>query len=119
MEQLLLNQNKVAEDTRLKQKYGDRYAPDIVDTTISNLVTGKVNASREDIWKVINHDENVQKAYLLGKQDASIELKGKRDASSPEGYTTTPSETIAPNKGESDRDFFKRSYLTRLLQNKK
>jgi len=118
MEQLLLNQNKVAEDTRLKAKYGDRYAPDIVDTTISNLVSGKVNATREDIWKVINHDDNVHKAYLLGKQDASVELKGKMGVSSPEGMSATPSEHIEPTKGESNQSYWKRIVLNRLSQKK-
>lgn len=119
MEQLLLNERKTQEDVRLKGKYGDRYAPDIVDTTISNLVTGKVQASREDIWKVINHDDNVRNAYQLGKQDASVEIKGKMGANSPEGYSTTPVDKIEPVKGESDRAFWGRIVMNRMLQNKK
>jgi hypothetical protein len=119
MEQLLLNERKVQEDVRLKEKYGTDYAPDIVDTTISKLVKGETNATREDIWKVINYDAHVNKAYQLGKQDASVELKGKMGVSSPEGFNATPTEKVEPIKGESDSNFFKRIVMNRMLQNKK
>ena len=118
MEQLLLNERKSKEDEVLKAKYPN-YAPDIVDTTISNLVTGKVNASREDIWKVLNHDDNVRKAYELGKQDASLDIGMKRGASSPEGFNTTAQETITPIKGEKDLDFFRRIVMSKFQQQQK
>jgi hypothetical protein len=119
MEQLLQSQNKAQEDARLTQKYGERYAPDIVDTTISKLVRGEVNATREDIWKVINHDDNVQKAYQLGLRDASVNIKEKMGANSPEGFNATPTEKVEPVKGESDRSYWNRIVMNRILQNKK
>lgn len=118
MEQLLLNERRAKEDEVLKAKYPD-YAPDIVDTTISNLVSGKVSASREDIWKVINFDTVMNKAYLLGKQDASLDLGIKRGASSPEGFNTTTQETITPIKGEKDLDFFRRIVMSKFQQQQK
>ena len=119
MEQLLQRERQSKEDESLKNKYAD-YKPDIVDTTISKLLNGEYRASREDIWKVINHDTNVEKAYKLGLQDASLEIKDKVGASSFTGTsTTTPSEKIEPNKGESNREFFRRIVMNNMLKNKK
>jgi len=119
MEQLLLKERQGKEDSELKAKYPD-YAPDIVDTTVSNLVQGKVNATREDIWKVINYDNHVRRAYELGKQDASVDVKEKIGASSMEGFNTTaPREVVEPIKGESNTAYFKRIVINRMLQNKK
>ena len=119
MEQLLQRERQGKEDEVLKSKYPD-YAPDIVGTTVSKLVKGEVNATREDIWKVINYDNHVRRAYELGKQDASVDVKEKMGASSIEGYNTTaPREVVEPVKGESNTSYFKRIVLNRMLQNKK
>lgn len=119
MEQLFLKERQSKEDEVLKTKYPD-YAPDIVDTTISKLVKGEVTATREDIWKVINYDNHVRRAYELGKKDASIDNKEKVDATSIDGFnTTTPQDKIEPKSGESNKDYFRRIVMSRLLQNKK
>ena len=41
--------NKQKQDDYLKQKYPD-YAPDMVDTTISKLVNGEINADTSKCW---------------------------------------------------------------------
>ena len=58
------------QDDQLKSRYAN-YAPDIVDTTIYRLVKGEVQANREYVWKAIDYDDAVQRAYELGKQDRS------------------------------------------------
>lgn len=119
MEQLLLKERQSKEDEVLKSKYPD-YAPDVVDTTVSKLVRGEMNATREDIWKVINYDNHVRRAYELGKQDASVDVREKMGASSMDGFsTTTPQDKIEPIKGEKNSDFFRRIVLNNMLKNKK
>ena len=116
LEQQLIRERQLKEDEKLKAKYAD-YAPDVVDTTVSNLVTGKVQATREDIWKVINHDRNVERAYQLGMQDAKVDRTEKTNASSFEGITTkASSDAPTPEKGENDRNYFRRLTLNRIMQ---
>jgi hypothetical protein len=72
------------QDETLKQKYAN-YAPDIVDTTIHQLVNNEVLATREDIWKVRDYDAAVQRAYQLGKQDREMDNTEKQQSMSAEG----------------------------------
>ena len=66
LKQLNLQTETKRQDEQLKQKYGN-YAPDVVDTTLSNLMSGKQQATREDIWKVIDYEDGVKRAYELGR----------------------------------------------------
>jgi hypothetical protein len=97
------------QDETIKTKFPD-YDPNAVDIITDELLTGKRNATREDIWKVYKHDENVQRAYELGKMDALQEKHEKTNGSSFEGLSTRVSngEKLEPIKGESDRSFFTR-----------
>lgn len=56
------------EDEETKKLYPD-FEPQIVDEAIEGLRTGKITASRADIWKVVNHDKNVEKGYQFGYED--------------------------------------------------
>ena len=56
------------EDTEIKKLYPD-YEPQVVDEAIDGLRTGQITASRADIWKVVNHDKNVEKGYQFGYED--------------------------------------------------
>jgi hypothetical protein len=106
------------QDETLKTKYAN-YAPDIVDTTIHQLVTNQVQASREDIWKVRDYDDAVKRAYQLGRQDRESENTEKQQALSSEGYTATPQDKVPEiEKGESGTTFFKRLALRRLVESK-
>jgi hypothetical protein len=106
------------QDEILRNKYAN-YAPDIVDTTISKLVRNQLNASREDIWKVLDYDEAVKRAYQLGKQDKLSENTEKQQALSVEGFNATPqSEAPKIEQGESNSNFFKRIALKRLAESK-
>ena len=109
--------SKVQEDTQLKQKYAD-YAPDVVDTTVSQLIRGEVKASREDIWKVINYEKDMQRAYELGKQDSQSNNKTKIDGMSFDaGRNTVPNKEIPQiEKGETNNAYFKRITLNNLAK---
>lgn len=56
------------EDVEIKKIYPD-FEPQVVDEAIEGLRTGKITASRADIWKVVNHDKNVEKGYQFGYED--------------------------------------------------
>jgi hypothetical protein len=104
------------QDEKLVGKYAN-YAPDIVDTTIHKLVNNQITATREDIWKVVDYDNAVQRAYQLGKQDRALENNEKQQSLSVEGYSAVPQEK-APEieKGESSTNFFKRLAVRRLSE---
>lgn len=56
------------EDIEIKKVYPD-FEPQVVDEAIEGLRTGQITASRADIWKVVNHDKNVEKGYQFGYED--------------------------------------------------
>jgi len=112
--QALMNQNqvllKVQQDEQIKRKYAD-YDPAIVDRTIQDLSTGKVQATREDIWKVINHDANVERAYKLGLQDKNTQNQERASGMTYDtGRNVAQPTTLERQKGESVSKFMQRSY---------
>lgn len=109
---------KVQQDTELKSKYAN-YAPDIVDTTVDGLIKGQVRASREDIWKALDYDDAVKRAYELGKSDVLAEKKEKINSMSYEAGTITPNKEV-PQKlaNETDRAFLQRLYLNAVDKTK-
>lgn len=56
------------EDIEIKKLYPD-FEPQVVDEAIRGLSDGSITASRADIWKVVNHDKNVEKGYQFGYED--------------------------------------------------
>lgn len=56
------------EDVEIKKIYPD-FEPQVVDEAIKGLRSGEIVASRADIWKVVNHDKNVEKGYQFGYED--------------------------------------------------
>jgi len=120
---MLMQQNaqlqKQQQDESIKQKYAN-YAPDYVDLEVQNLLTGKRQATREDIWKVIDYENAVQRAYQLGKQDRHTEQSEKMASVSLEGLEVTNNEDKPqPQKGESDRAFLQRIFLNNLAKKAK
>jgi hypothetical protein len=104
------------QDETLKQKYAN-YAPDIVDTTIHQLVNNEVLATREDIWKVRDYDSAVQRAYQLGKQDRAMENTEKQQSMSVEGFNATPQNAVPKiEQGESTSSYWKRLAIKRLAE---
>ena len=117
MQQQNWQMQQKAQDEQLKSKYAN-YAPDIVDTTVNQLVNGQVKANREYVWKAIDYDDAVRRAYELGKQDRVMETTEKQQATSLTGFQATPQNNITPTQGESNRDFFRRVAQQRLAEAK-
>lgn len=101
---------KAQQDVQLKNKYVN-YAPDIIDNLTTNLMQNKVKATREDLWKVIDYENAVRRAYELGKTDKLIENKEKVNGMSFDtGRNMATPNSIQREKGETIQDFMKRSY---------
>lgn len=85
---------KQKQDEYLRNKYPD-YAPDMVDTTISKLVNGEMDATREDIYKVLNFESSVERAYRLGLKDGQGNRSERIQATSIDGkYVTNGDEDL-------------------------
>lgn len=69
------------EDVEIKKSYPD-YDPNVVEEAIEGLRTGQITASRADIWKVVNHDKNVEKGYQFGYEDGYKKALEKLNGSS-------------------------------------
>ncbi len=104
------------QDEKLKGKYAN-YDPQAVDIITQDLLTGKAQATREELWKVYDYENAVRRAYELGKQDKQEVTNGKVNASSFEGKTvaaqTNPIEALPK---ESDRSYFGRIVLNNLTK---
>lgn len=109
---LLLQQ----QDEQLKGKYAN-YDAQSVDTITQDMLSGKYQATREDIWKVVNYEKAVTKAYELGKQDKAPEVQGKVQASSLDGLNVASSENMpVREEKESDRSWFQRLAMFRQAE---
>ena len=108
------NLQRKQQDENLKGKYAN-YSPEAVDIITNNLLTGKVQATREDLWKVSDYDEAVKRAYQLGLQDKQETTQEKVGSVSFDGTQAVSNKDVPPpNEGESTRDYFTRIAMGRL-----
>lgn len=98
--------------SKLKSKYAN-YDPTLVDTTLNQLLSGKVSNEEliESVWKARDYESMAERTYQLGVQD-KVDLNKTRviGMSQDSGYNMTQPERIEKNKGESTQDFLVRSY---------
>lgn len=93
-EQMMSQMLKSEEDLKLKQTYPD-YDPGVVDRIQQDLMAGRMQATREHLWKVANFETAVERAYRLGLQDRKLEINDKFNAStSPSNRSVTPAGEI-------------------------
>ena len=79
------------------------------------MIKGSLKATPEHIYKAFNYDKKVQEAYELGRKDEREGINEKENSSSIDGVQAAPSQDAPePEKGESDRSFFKRVALKNL-----
>jgi hypothetical protein len=108
---------KAQQDEVLKAKYAN-YDGQAVDTITADLLEGKVQAGREDLWKVYDYEAAVKRAYKLGLEDKKLNITEKVDSASIEAGVTTESAQDVPkkNEGESDHAYFVRLGLRNLIK---
>ncbi len=100
----------------LKAKYAD-YDSDIVYPTVRSVVEGKAQIGLEDVFRAINYEKAVNKAYELGRQDALGKAKEKMGNMSYEGGQISGTRsTLEAEKNESTPNFFKRLAMSRLAE---
>ena len=104
------------EDEKLKNKYAN-YDSQAIDILTSDMISGKVQATREYLYKAMMHDENVKRAYSLGLQDKNLVNQEKITSMSAEGVNATGDDNVPePEKGETDRNYFLRLAARRQKQ---
>lgn len=118
--QLIARQNtsliQAQQDERLKTKYAN-YDPKIIDSMTQELLTGRYQATREDIWKVIDYENMARRAYELGKQDRQLNLNEQVNSITTDGVNTVATDTVpAKENGESNYNYFRRLAQRRLAE---
>jgi hypothetical protein len=108
---------KAQQDEVLKNKYAN-YDGGAVDVITSDLLSRKYVATREDLWKAIDYDSAINRAYKLGKQDRQSDTADKVASMSMTGdVNATSTETpIKKEENESDRAYFNRLAMRRLME---
>lgn len=105
---------KKQEDEKLKAKYAN-YIPDAVDTLTSDLIAGKVQATREHLHKVLDYEDAIRRAYKLGLQDKKLDMGDKVNSMSMEGgQAVSGYQPPPPKEGENTAQYFKRAFLERV-----
>ena len=86
------------QDEKLKDKYAN-YDPIKVDTFYEGLSTGKVQANRGHLWKALDYDDAVRRAYELGRKEAGEHNKDIASALSIDSpVNVKPEATKDPGK---------------------
>lgn len=110
---------RVQEHERLKERYGN-YDPQKVDELINGLIQGKVQAGPEAVYKAYYHDDNVKRAYEMGRRDAMGGVQERQQASSfSSNSVQRPNSEIEPEKGETNKQFWNRIVNNKLSQLRK
>jgi len=111
----LMEQNQkllqVQQDEQFKQRYAN-YDAEMVDQTFNDMLNGKVQATREHIWKVVDYDSAVKRAYQLGLQDRNTQNQEKvKGMTFDTGRNMPQQNTVERQAKESTQQFLLRSYL--------
>jgi hypothetical protein len=120
-QQYLQNLVKQQQDAQLKARYAN-YDPQALDIITNDVLQGKVQITREHIWKATDYEPAVERAYKLGREDREKELTSKQQEklnsmSLPSNGSATNGEPV-PEKpsGMSDPQYFKMLAQRRLSQ---
>ena len=101
LNQMLQSQATLREDDQLKTTYA-AYNPDAVTQLQTQLMDGRVNATREHLFKVLDYEDAVNRAYKLGREDEQSGIQHNvTQASTQVGGTTTFAEN-PPEKVEGE-----------------
>lgn len=109
---------RMSQDTSLKTRYAN-YESSKVDQITQDLMQGKLQATREHLWKVLDYDSAVQRAYEMGKQDKQLDTKEKLSATSYDGVQMAQGDKLEPEKGETSLNFFKRIAQKRIAESRR
>lgn len=118
LKQQSLVSSKIVQDEQLKSKYAN-YNPEAVDILTADLIAGKVQATREHLYKVLDYDAGIRRAYELGKSDKKIDNVEKINSMSTDGKTVVGDSSVPKiEEGESNKNYFLRLASRRFQQSK-
>ena len=113
-----------SQDAELRRKYNN-YSPQAVDGLLSDLMSQKVQATREHLHKVLDYDAMEQRwkakceaSYKLGRKDASDGVEEKVNSVSMTGVNARPANIPVKAEGENSLSFFQRISRQRLAESK-
>lgn len=105
-------------DITLRTKFSD-YDSKAIDEATVNLANLNLADVREYVYKATNYENNVKKAYEMGKLEGQGKLQTKINTIAPQGSTVINNEGIPTKQsGESDKAFFVRLGQFRQAQYK-
>lgn len=99
---------RARQDEVNKAKYAN-YKPEAVDIIEADLLAGKVQATREYLFKASDYEAMAKRSYELGRRDEREGINTKVQVSSPGGYTAVSQTDFEPKKGESDNQVWERA----------
>jgi len=85
------------------------------------MMAGKIQATNEHLFKVVNYETAIRNAYQMGKEDRKLDIGEKVNASSESetlSRTTGTSEPLVKAENENPADFIKRIIQTNLAKKK-
>jgi hypothetical protein len=105
-------QNKVLREQQHRElgtKYANYDAKEI-DTITFEMLEGKIQATPEHIYKAFKHDDNVRRAYELGRKDEREGVGERLESASfvKDTGTTQSAPAIKAEKGESSQALWDR-----------
>jgi hypothetical protein len=94
----------------LKQKYAN-YDPEVVEKVVKDLQAGKAQINYEHIWRALDYEPGIQRAYDMAKQDKVVLNEDRAKAMSFDtNLNLAQPSTVEKQKGESNQSFILRSY---------
>lgn len=117
MEQMSRELDK--QHTDLSSKYSN-YDRSKTQSIFDDIMGGKIQTNMEHIYKAFYHDENVERAYQMGLQDAGKNVQEKMNANSTvdNRISVTPNTNAQKAENETSQNFFKRIVADRLANAK-
>lgn len=91
----------------LKTKYKN-YDVDKINQVATQLASGQVNVTPEYLYKVLYHDENVKKAFEMGRRMAVGQVEEKRQINSIDGVSAVAQGKFQQSKDEDNQSFMQR-----------
>lgn len=108
------NERWNSQHNALAMKYKN-YDSKKVDEVAQGLISGKIQATPEYIYKVVNHDDNVRRAYELGRREGSKVLGEKRQLNnSIDGVNAVALDNVVQEKEESNLNFMQKIISKRM-----
>lgn len=93
---------------QLSRKYGKSYNRQEIDQTAAQLAQGKIQATPEYIYKVMNYERDLERARQIGIRQGSKVAQQKTEINTPSGINTVEPFEIKQDEKESNQDFFRR-----------